>query len=406
MKPYGFFAALLVAVTGCSTRREQPPVPVASSARSPSSPLSPSTPPPSTVEALPSLKGFEDSARHYRNASGRSDYARHPPGDFAAIAENVLLHQRRNGGWSENWDPARVLEAEEKAKVLGDKTREDSSFDNRSTYTHVEYLLEVFRRAPQERFREAAVRGLELMLAAQHPCGLFPHSFPKAEGYRAHLTLMDDVTVGVLSTFRKAAIGLPPFDVLDPTLRARLGAAARRGEDCLVKLQVVVRGEPTGWAGQYDEATLVPTSARSFELPGLVSDESVEVVRYLMGVRPPRPEVTRAVESAAKWLERSQIKGLRVETVPAEPVRYQYHTSTDDRRAVADANAPPIWARFYELDTNRPFMANRDGKKVYQLADVERERRTGYRWYGAFATELLERELPAWRAVVGVESRR
>jgi len=393
-----FLLALVLTLAGCRTSRERTPAPLASSA--PPIPASATPAPSPGVAAPPSLKGFEDSARHYRNASGRSDYARHPPAAFIDIAENILLYQRRNGGWSENWDPSRVLDAEEKARVLGDKARLDSSFDNRSTYTHVEYLAETFRRAPRERFREAVVRGFELMLEAQHPCGLFPHSFPNADGYRAHLTLMDDVSVGVLSTFRRAAAGTPPFDVLDPTLRARLRAATRRGEDCLVKLQLVVHGEPTGWAGQYDEVTLVPTAARSFELPGLVSDESVEVVRYLMGVRPPRPEITRAVESAAKWLERSKVTGLRIETVPAEPVRYRYHTSTDDRRAVADAKAPPIWARFYEIETNRPFMANRDGKKVFQLADVERERRTGYRWYGAFANELLERELPVWRTVV------
>jgi len=388
----------VLAVTGCPARRERTPAPPTSSG--PSAPASARPVSPPGDEVPPSLKGFEDSVRHFRNAGGSSDYARHPPARFIDIATSILLHQRRNGGWSENWDPSRVLGAEEKARVLADKARHDTSFDNRSTYTHVEYLAEVFRRTRHERFRDAAVRGLEFMLTAQHPCGLFPHSFPKADGYRAHLTLMDDVSVGVLSTLRRAALGVPPFDVFDPAERARFAAATRRGEDCLVRLQLVVHGEPTGWAGQYDAVTLVPATARSFELPGLVSDESVEVVRYLMGVAPPRPEITRAVEAAARWLERSKIEGLRVETVPAAPVRYRYHTSTDDRRAVADAKAPPIWARFYEIETNRPFMANRDGTKVYRLADVDRERRTGYRWYGNFASELLARELPAWRTLV------
>ena len=83
--------------------------------------------------------------------------------------------------------------------------------------------------------------------------------------------------------------------------------------------------------------------------------------------------------------------------MPAETIRYRNHTSRDDLIAVEDPRAAPIWARFYEIDTNRPFMANRDAKKVYRLADVDRERRTGYSWYGAYATGLLENEYPAWR---------
>ena len=82
---------------------------------------------------------------------------------------------------------------------------------------------------------------------------------------------------------------------------------------------------------------------------------------------------------------------------PAEPIRYANHTSRDDVVMIEASDAPPIWARFYEPDTNRPFMANRDGKKVFRLADVERERRTGYSWYGHYAMRLLEHDYPLWR---------
>ena len=158
-----------------------------------------------------------------------------------------------------------------------------------------------------------------------------------------------------------------------------------------------MNGRLTAWAGQYDRQTLKPASARAFELVSLVSRESVEVVRYLMRIDHPGPEVIRAVKGAAEWLERSTVRGLRIERVPAETVRFPYHTSTYDLRAVEDPAAPPLWARFYEIATNRPFMANRDSRPVYSLADVDRERRTGYSWYGYYATKLLEKEYPAWR---------
>ena len=317
---------------------------------------------------------FEDGARHYRNANGITEYPRYLPEQYVAIAENILLYQRDNGGWRENWDPARILDETEKRAVLADKSKTDTSLDNRTTYTHLEYLAEVFERTRDERFRTACLRGLEFLLGAQHPAGGFPHSFPDTSGYRGNITLMDDVTPGALKTLRKAALGRAPFAFLDAPYRERARRSVELGDACLLKLQVRVKGLLTVWAGQYDPRTLEPTSARAFELPSLVSDESASVVRYLMAIESPSPEVVASVEAAIRWFERAKIKGMRVETVPAEPVRYKHHTSKDDRVVVRDAKAPPMWARFYEIGTNRPFMANRDGKKVYKLSEVERER--------------------------------
>jgi hypothetical protein len=51
-------------------------------------------------------------------------------------------------------------------------------------------------------------------------------------------------------------------------------------------------------------------------------------------------------------------------------------------------------------------MANRDGKRVYRLADVDRERRTGYSWYGGYATRLLSQDVPAWQKRVAAQASR
>ncbi|HEX6765379.1 MAG TPA: pectate lyase [Polyangiaceae bacterium] len=401
--------ALLVACAATEPPVLPPPVPphTAPVSSPPATPLprqatsaAPVSKPPALVP-IP-LDGFEDSARHYRNANGLTDYPRYLPEQYVAIAENILLHQRDNGGWRENWDPARILGEDEKCAVLADKSKTDTSLDNRTTYTHIEYLAEVFRRTSDERFRTACLRGMEFLLATQHPAGGFPHSYPDTSGHRGQITFMDDVTTGALTTLRKAADGRGPFEFLDASLRERCRRAVELGDACLLKLQVRVKGQLTVWAGQYDPTTLEPATARTFELPSLVSDESASVVRYLMSIERPSPEVVSAVEAAAAWFERAKIKGMRVETVPAEPIRYKYHTSKDDRRVVLDPSAPPMWARFYEISTNRPFMANRDGRKVYKLSEVDRERRTGYRWYGYFGQKLLESEYPAWREKNGL----
>jgi PelA/Pel-15E family pectate lyase len=59
-----------------------------------------------------------------------------------------------------------------------------------------------------------------------------------------------------------------------------------------------------------------------------------------------------------------------------------------DRVVVEDSNAPPIWARFYELRTNVPIFSSRCEvaeceddpffMRRYSLAEIENERRVGY----------------------------
>ncbi len=62
-----------------------------------------------------------------------------------------------------------------------------------------------------------------------------------------------------------------------------------------------------------------------------------------------------------------------------------------DKKIVPDRGAPPLWARFYEISTNRPFFCGRDGVKKDSLAAIEAERRNGYAWYGEWGRRVLER---------------
>ena len=66
-----------------------------------------------------------------------------------------------------------------------------------------------------------------------------------------------------------------------------------------------------------------------------------------------------------------------------------------DRVVATDINST-IWARFYEIGTNRPFFSGRDSEKKYDLKEVELERRTGYAWYGTWPATLLVVEYPKW----------
>jgi PelA/Pel-15E family pectate lyase len=110
-----------------------------------------------------------------------------------------------------------------------------------------------------------------------------------------------------------------------------------------------------------------------------------------MGVEEPAPEVIAAVEGAVAWFQAVAIKGLRVEVVNGADGKR-------DRRAVADPAAPPIWARFYELGTNRPIFIGRDKVIRYDYNQIEQERRAGYGYLGDWPANLLAKDYPRWRA--------
>ena len=73
-----------------------------------------------------------------------------------------------------------------------------------------------------------------------------------------------------------------------------------------------------------------------------------------------------------------------------------------DLKVVADPQAPPLWARFYDLETNRPIFLGRDSVVHYEVSQIERERRRGYRYYGDRPAALLRDDYPAWKRRVGL----
>jgi PelA/Pel-15E family pectate lyase len=87
---------------------------------------------------------------------------------------------------------------------------------------------------------------------------------------------------------------------------------------------------------------------------------------------------------------RPQIRGVRVED-------FTNPEGKKDRRVVTAPAAEPIWARFYELGTNRPIFLGRDSTLRYTFAEIEYERRNGYAYHGNWSATLLAREYPRWR---------
>jgi PelA/Pel-15E family pectate lyase len=309
------------------------------------------------------------------------------------VADNLLLYQRNIGGWPKNTDMAVVLSDADKAKLNNEKTQNDSTIDNSSTYTQLSFLARVFTAQHQLRHRDAFFKGLDYLFKAQYANGGWPQFYPDLDGYYKHITYNDDAMVGVLKLLRDIAAKKPEYLFVDDERRAKAGRAVEKGIECILKTQVIVDGQKTVWCAQHDEVTLAPATARKYELVSLSGGESVGIVRFLMSINKPSPEVVASIKAAIAWFEKSKLMGIKW---VAKTDATKLHGF--DRVVVNDPNAGPLWARFYDIKTNRPIFVGRDSVVHYDVAEIEDERRNGYAWYVDGAADLLSKDYPKWLA--------
>jgi PelA/Pel-15E family pectate lyase len=308
------------------------------------------------------------------------------------VAKNVLLYQRETGGWPKNYDRKQELTDAQRLRVLKDKAKNDSMIDNGATHTEIRLLANAFQKTRDERFKQAALRGIRYLLNGQYDNGGWPQQFPHTTGYARYITFNDNAMIGVMSLLRDIADRKGAFAFVPEEMRRQCGQAVHRGIDCILKCQMHVDGKPTVWCAQHDHVSFEPRKARSYELASLSGGESVGVVRFLMQIEDPSDEVVRAIEGAVAWFERSKLEGIKLVRVedPTKPKGF-------DQVVVEDPTAPPMWARFYDIDTNQPIFCSRDGVPKRTLAEISYERRNGYSWLGYYAQGLLQNDLPQWQ---------
>jgi PelA/Pel-15E family pectate lyase len=308
------------------------------------------------------------------------------------IASNVLLYQRDCGGWWKNIDIAKELSGKPLQWAIDQKKENSGTIDNGATYQEMRFLAKMYEATRDERYRESFLKGVDFLLDGQYPNGGWPQVFPDSTGYSTHITFNDNAITGVMLFLRDIAQGKKPYQFVDAARRERADKAVAKAIDCILKCQVVVDGVRTVWCAQHDEKTLQPAKARTYELPSLSGAESVGIVAFLMTIEHPSSEVVQGVEDAVRWFDKVKIVGKKLSRVPPPPGQRR-----SDVVVVDDPSAPPLWARFYEIGTNRPFFSDRDGVVKYDISEIGRERRVGYSWYGRYAKDLLARDYPKWR---------
>ncbi|MFN8357984.1 MAG: pectate lyase [Spirosomataceae bacterium] len=316
-----------------------------------------------------------------------------------SVAEKMLLYQRNNGGFPQpGGDPInynKPIPDALKATLLKEKTKLDATIDDHATTREINHLVKAFKKTQNPSYKQAAEKGIRYLLTAQNAAGGWGQFYPDSSGYHKHITYNDNAIIDVLWVMKNVSDGKSDFDVVDKTLVSQAQKAVEKGIQCILKTQYVQNGKLTAWCAQHDRKTLLPAAARKFELPSLSGAETVGIIRFLMSFNNPSPEIKAAIKASVAWLESVKLVGINIKEIsdPSQP-------KGKDRIVVEDANSV-LWARFYDLDTNKPFFVGRDSIKRNTLAEIENERRVGYGYYGTWPKTLLANEYPKWLAKWG-----
>jgi PelA/Pel-15E family pectate lyase len=114
-------------------------------------------------------------------------------------------------------------------------------------------------------------------------------------------------------------------------------------------------------------------------MPSQCASESDDILMFLMRLPHPDRRVVNAVHTAAAWFEKTKINDLAFR-----------RDGDSGRRLVPDPGNGPIWARYYQIGTDRPIFGDRDKTIHDDVNEISFERRNGYSWYNAGPAQALE----------------
>jgi pectinesterase len=282
----------------------------------------------------------------------------------------------------------------EKSHYLETKNDIGATFDNGSTITELKFLAKMYSQTKEVHYKQAFEKGLNYIFISQYVNGGWPQFFPVRKGftsYSGHITYNDNAMVNTMRFLKEIYSDDKAFSALalKKVEKEKAQKAFDKGVDCILKTQIVVKGKPTVWCAQHDEVTLAPANARSYELASFSGAESVGIALLLMELNHPSKEIIASVEGAVKWFETHKIEGIRLNS-------FVNKDGLKDLEVVKDDSAPTLWARFYDLETAKPYFCDRDGIKKETFAEMGHHRRNGYDWY-IEAPEKLLKKYPEWK---------
>lgn len=309
------------------------------------------------------------------------------------LAEIILSYQTPSGGWSKHTGysagarkPGMLLSSQ---YLPGKRPHYLATFDNRSTTEQMNFLAYAWQATQREEYKAAFLRGLDFILSAQNPNGGWPQVYPLEGGYHDDVTFNDDAMTHVLELLLGIVTNEPYYGMVDAARREKVAASLHSGIDCVLKTQVEIEGKKTVWCAQVDPITLQPSNARAMEPATLSGGESVGILRFLMSLNQPSPEVVQAIESGLAWFEQAKVTGIKREKRDGKTVYVPDPTSTE-----------VYWSRFYDLKTGKPVFPGRDGVLYDSFEALAAKNETGYDYYVTHPGSLLNTGQKKWRRLL------
>lgn len=296
------------------------------------------------------------------------------------VMDVILSFQTPSGGWSKRTDMSKA--PRQPGQAFGVEDDYIPTFDNGATSTQLMLLAQAHHATGDKRYADAFNKGLDFILAAQYPNGGWPQTFPLVGGYHDHITYNDALMRDLMMVLHHVAHAKNAFSFVSTAQQQAAKESLTHALDCVLKTQVTTNGALTIWGAQHHAKTLKPAKARAYEMISLTSSESVWMLEFLMELENPGADIVKSVHAAAAWYEQNKIVGKT--------------WTRGDAQLKDDKNAPPLWARFYEIGTNKPVFGDRDDSVYYDLSKVSEERRLGYAWYATSPNQVLKK-YAEWR---------
>lgn len=327
-------------------------------------------------------------------------------------ADSALRYQYPCGGWAKNHD-WHVVEGDNKMKERAAMLKQiaqgeslGATIDNGATTHEMMLLAKVYKAGCNDKsvkkkalkaWRDGFCKGLAYLIEAQYDNGGWPQYYPfkplNNEGhpfYSDHITFNDDAIYNVMIMLREIYEQQSPYDALrlDAGLLSQTRAAFDLGVRCILNCQIKKDGKLTVWCQQHDEKTLLPAPARAYELASFTgSHETASILQLLMSLEQPSDSVVQAVTAAVDWLKSHALQDVTVET-------FTNSEGKRDRRLVHKFGRQ-MWARYYDLETEEPYVCDRDGIPQPSMEYIGYERRNGHGWYGDTPADVIK-HFPKW----------
>ncbi|WP_240008686.1 pectate lyase [Pseudaquidulcibacter saccharophilus] len=293
---------------------------------------------------------------------------------------SILSFQMPSGGWYKAL-PRNIIR--QNGYAYSPEGSYEATIDNDATYEELKFLSHAYSNAPDEykpQIINALENGAKFLIKSQYPNGGYPQMYPLRGWYHDAVTLNDDAMLNTIKILGDIADGKDGFAQISTKTREQAKTAQQKALSLLVSLQVKVNGKKTIWAQQYDPLTLLPCSARNFEMTSLASGESANILLYLMKIQNPSKDIKDAIISGIEYFDANKI----------ENKKWEKSNQTGNKELIDAIGAKPLLARYYDITSNQPLFGDRDKTIHDNVYDLSLERRNGYSWYNTSYSNVMK----------------